>query len=144
MKKIRLYAASVLIGLPLLLTAASSYWVIRDGHQSPCADGKIGFHEAGYANLSLGVLGLFVICFPFQHRRRWAWFAMLSLEILYIVPCWVLPFSGAYAEPLAFIANLRQGSMYRLAAWIAVTALSVLVGLALSFRDFFFVAEGSD
>lgn len=144
MKALRTYIPSVLIGLPLFGVALSSAWIIRDVHRSLGGGEKIAFHEVGYARLILGVLGLFILFIPFQNRRKWAWIALFIFEILYLIPCWVLPFASGYSDFPGLFAQIRDSELARIALENLLAATCMLIGLGISFRGFFCLARPSN
>jgi hypothetical protein len=54
---------------------------------------EISIHEAGYARLAFGLIGLVLLTFPFRKGDRSSWVA-LAIIFLYQIPVFLLPVPG--------------------------------------------------
>lgn len=94
-----------LIAIPLLATLWSSVSMIFFVQHERLAGSGVDFyygnlvHEAGFARLTLAVIGLLVLFIPYRNAERWAFAALALLMICYEIPVFLF------------------GSMERLGSW---------------------------
>ena len=91
----------VLLGVPLLALIASSIGMVKYIQEDVRALAtqhllqypflcEITIHEAGYARIALGLIGLVLLLFPFRKGDRSAWLA-LAIILLYQIKVFILP-----------------------------------------------------
>ena len=84
----------VLIAVPLLAALCSSLpmiaFVEHERWYDAAGIGVAGygtlFHEAGFARLTLAVIGLLILFIPFRKGEAWAFAALAVLMICYVLP----------------------------------------------------------
>jgi hypothetical protein len=91
---------------------------------------ELQVHEAGFARIASGLVGLLIVLLAFRRRERWSWLGLAALASAYLPPLFALPLP--FPNWTAFAAGVRQPELL----WAMLSDLFaptlMLAGLLLS------------
>lgn len=139
MKLIRISVILVLV--PLIALGLSSFLLIRYVHTATgqcnveTSDAPI-MHEAGFARLTIAVIGLTLLFIPFRRLEMWGWGGLAVILLAYILPTFVRPIGDRF-DPLQTFHLAREGyPLARLKLENYFFSGFLLAGLLLSLPQF--------
>ena len=137
----------VLLAIPLLAVLWSSVWMVAfvQPEKLQLVDNpQVMFkydnfvHVAGFATLTVALIGLIILFIPYRKGEHWAFMALAVLVVCYLVP--VLVFSN-FPRHLAWLFPLlpqskTSTSLAKIELYNASAAILALAGLALAVPQF--------
>ena len=136
----------VLIAIPLLAILWSSIWMMgfvqferleMADHPQMLFKFENFVHEAGFARLTLAVIGLLILFVPYRRGEAWAFAALVVLTVCYVLPVFFLdaPNLGLWhifrVRPNFGTTSLAPMNFYRY-----VLTILALAGLGLALPQF--------